>query len=206
MASPYFFARNFKNPFFAALFLVILGGVSSGQSEINSRKLSLTAISDSSVRTSAAEITRPRFSTQRHPADTQKAPESAESVETKSSFKSNTILVTSNEVLDRLEREVFEILNRKRQQSGLPVIGWSDEMAKIARLHSENMARFKFFSHTGIDGLMVSDRADSLGITRWIAIGENIAFNRGYAKPAEFACERWMLSPTHRDNILNPRW
>jgi uncharacterized protein YkwD len=206
MASPYFFGRNFKNLISAALSLVILGGVSSGQSEMNSRKLSLTSISDNSARTSPAEITRPRFSTPRRTAETPKAIESAESVETKSTFKSNTILVTSNEVLNQLEREVFDLLNRKRQQTGLPIIAWSDEMAKIARLHSENMARFKFFSHSGLDGLMVSDRADALGITRWVAIGENIAFNRGYEKPAEFACARWMLSPTHRDNILNPRW
>ncbi len=79
-------------------------------------------------------------------------------------------------------------------------------MAKIARQHSENMATLKFFSHTGKDGLMVHDRADALGISNWRAIGENIAYNRGYDKPAEFAIERWMLSPAHRDNILSKMW
>ncbi len=53
---------------------------------------------------------------------------------------------------------------------------------------------------------MVDDRADRSGLGLWQAIGENIAFNRGYANPVEFAIERWMMSPKHRDNILNKEW
>ena len=68
------------------------------------------------------------------------------------------------------------------------------------------MANFHFFSHVGQDGLMVNDRADLFGISRWRLIGENIAFNKGYDNPAEFAVERWMNSPSHRENVLNPRW
>ena len=79
-------------------------------------------------------------------------------------------------------------------------------MAKIARLHSGNMAKHTFFSHSGVDGLMVNDRADSFGIYDWSAIGENIAFTRGYEKPAELACESWMKSPSHRDNLLSRKW
>ena len=54
--------------------------------------------------------------------------------------------------------------------------------------------------------MMVNDRADSLGFSKWRSIGENIAYNRGYDKPAEFACERWMQSESHRENILDRRW
>jgi uncharacterized protein YkwD len=53
---------------------------------------------------------------------------------------------------------------------------------------------------------MVNDRADSFGISKWRAVGENIAYNRGYANPIEFAVDRWMHSPGHRENILNARW
>ena len=105
-----------------------------------------------------------------------------------------------------MEQKAFEIVNERRRESGLPPVKWSDDMAKVARLHSENMAKLKFFSHAGQDGMMVSDRADNLGFYKWKAIGENIAYNRGYDNPADFACERWMLSPTHRENILNKRW
>lgn len=105
-----------------------------------------------------------------------------------------------------LEKSAFELLNAQRAKNNLGSLRWSDEVAKIARIHSENMARHKFFNHRGIDGLMVDQRADLFGIRKWRAIGENIAFNQGYENPVEFAVERWMLSPTHRENILNSRW
>lgn len=105
-----------------------------------------------------------------------------------------------------LERRAFELINQQRALIGLEQLIWSDDAAKIARLHSENMASNDFFSHTDLDGLMVNDRADSLGINKWRAIGENIAYNQGFENPVEFAVERWMQSPKHRDNLLNSRW
>ena len=106
----------------------------------------------------------------------------------------------------RLEKKVFELINEERSDNNLPELDWSDEVAEIARLHSENMANFKFFSHKDLDGWMVNDRADALGINKWRAIGENIAFNRGYDNPAESAVERWMQSASHRENLLSDRW
>lgn len=105
-----------------------------------------------------------------------------------------------------LEREVFGLINEKRVRLGLSLLEWSDDVAKMARLHSENMANFKFFSHTDLNGLMVNDRADALGIKKWRSIGENIAYNRGYKNPAASAVEKWMQSPAHRDNLLSNRW
>jgi uncharacterized protein YkwD len=105
-----------------------------------------------------------------------------------------------------LEKKAFQLINQKRAEIGLGPLVWNETVAKIARLHSENMAQFKFFSHTGRDGSTVSDRADSLGISRWRAIAENIAFNRGYEKPVESAVERWMQSTGHRENLLNGGW
>ena len=105
-----------------------------------------------------------------------------------------------------LERQVFDLINERRVQSGLFLLEWSDDIAKMARQHSENMAHHKFFSHTDLKGLMVNDRDDAYGIKKWQAIGENIAYNRGYENPAVFAVERWMQSPSHRENLLSSRW
>jgi len=105
-----------------------------------------------------------------------------------------------------LEHRAFELINQRRETSGLTPLKWSDDVARIARLHSENMANYNFFSHAGVDGLMVSDRADFLGINKWQAIGENIAYNQGFENPVEFAVERWMQSAKHRDNLLSSRW
>lgn len=108
--------------------------------------------------------------------------------------------------LIELEKLAFDLLNAERAAKNLPALHWDEDVAKIARMHSQSMAKYKFFSHTGLDGTMVNDRADLCGVSRWKAIGENIAYNRGYEKPADFAVERWMKSVTHRENILNNRW
>lgn len=104
------------------------------------------------------------------------------------------------------ERKILELINRQRAANNLPPLAWNDEVAKIARLHSENMAKYRFFSHVGQDGLAVDDRADSIGLSKWRAIGENIAYNRGFENPVEFTCESWMKSPSHRQNLLDNRW
>jgi uncharacterized protein YkwD len=104
------------------------------------------------------------------------------------------------------EKEVFRLINEKRAAAGLLKIVWSDDVARIARLHSRNMAALDFFGHKGADGKTVDERADQLGVRKWQAIGENIAFIRGFKNPLETAVEKWMQSPGHRENLLNPRW
>ncbi len=106
----------------------------------------------------------------------------------------------------KLERQIFEILNGERRSKGLPELEWNDDVAAVARLHSQNMAEEKFFSHRGSDGSMVDDRADRLGLGAWRTIGENIAYMRGYDDPAALAVEKWMESTAHRKNLLGPNW
>ena len=105
-----------------------------------------------------------------------------------------------------LEKLAFKLVNQERVTNGLKELTWSEDIAKIARLHSQNMAGNMFFSHRGLDGLMVNDRADALGISGWQSIGENIAYNRGSDSPTEFAVESWMQSAPHRKSILSPKW
>ena len=104
-----------------------------------------------------------------------------------------------------LEKNALELINEQRAKQGLPALAWNEKAAQVARLHSENMAHYKFFNHRGLDGLMVNDRADNIGI-EWHAIGENIAYNRGYVDPVGFTVKRWMESPSHKDNIMDKRW
>lgn len=108
--------------------------------------------------------------------------------------------------ISNLEKQAFELINKKRVESGLEPLTWNEDCAKIARLHSENMANNNFFNHAGRDGTMVNDRADAVGLSKWRAIGENIAYNRGYQNPIEAAVESWLTSSAHHDNILNNRW
>jgi uncharacterized protein YkwD len=124
-------------------------------------------------------------------------------------YKSESLnLAQASKTLNALQLELraFDLINQQRSLIGLGPLVWCDDAAKIARLHSENMATYNFFSHKGLDGLLVNDRADLFGVKKWQAIGENIAYNQGFENPVEFAVEHWMNSPKHRDNLLSSRW
>lgn len=105
-----------------------------------------------------------------------------------------------------VERTAFDLLNKKRVEKGLSPLLWSSDLEVVARQHSQNMAEFQFFSHRGLDNKLVSDRADDAGVGRWRAIGENIAFNRGFDDPVSKAVELWLDSPSHRRNLLGENW
>ncbi|QQS41817.1 MAG: CAP domain-containing protein [Acidobacteriota bacterium] len=105
-----------------------------------------------------------------------------------------------------LEKRVFDLINAKRIEAGAAPLSWSGKVAKVARNHSREMALYDYFSHTDVEGNLVDRRATNAGIKKWTSIGENIAYLRGYDDPALNAVERWMLSPSHRENLLDPRW
>jgi uncharacterized protein YkwD len=101
------------------------------------------------------------------------------------------------------ERRTFELINAERRRRGLGPLVFDSSLTRMARYHSQNMARQGFFNHIDRDGLDLSGRAQVLGVRGWKALGENIAYNQGYADPSAFAVERWMISSKHRENILN---
>jgi uncharacterized protein YkwD len=101
------------------------------------------------------------------------------------------------------ERRAFELINAERRRRGLGPLAFDATLTRMARYHSQNMARQGFFNHTDRDGLDLSGRAQVLGVRGWKALAENIAYNQGYPDPAAFAVERWMISDKHRENILN---
>jgi uncharacterized protein YkwD len=105
-----------------------------------------------------------------------------------------------------IEQQIFSLINDERSKMGLSELEWSESLAALARLHSDDMANVKFFSHRGSDGSMVDDRADRLGLGSWRSIGENIAYMRGFDDPASLAVEKWLESPAHRKNLLGPNW
>ncbi|QQS33789.1 MAG: CAP domain-containing protein [Acidobacteriota bacterium] len=105
-----------------------------------------------------------------------------------------------------VERIAFEMINSTRVEMGLSPLTWNEDIASVAREHSQNMAEFRFFSHRGLDNKMVSDRADAKGVRKWRAIGENIAYNRGYQDPVAKAVQLWLNSSSHKSNMLDPNW
>lgn len=104
------------------------------------------------------------------------------------------------------ERRAFELINSERQRRGLRPLVMDGSLTRLARYHSENMARGGYLSHTDRDGRDLRGRADALGLHNWKAIAENIAYNQGYNDPTAFAVERWMVSEKHRENVLNDEY
>lgn len=104
------------------------------------------------------------------------------------------------------ERRAFELINSERQRRGLHPLVMDGSLARIARQHSEDMARGGYLSHTDRQGLDLRGRAQVLGLRNWKAIAENIAYNQGYSDPTAFAVERWMISQQHRENVLNDEY
>ncbi len=105
-----------------------------------------------------------------------------------------------------LEQRAFELINAARIANGAGPLVWDAELCRMARLHSQNMARMNFFAHAGPDGLDTADRARASGVRSWSALGENIAYNQGYDDPSAVAVDKWMHSTKHRTNILNTQF
>ncbi len=106
----------------------------------------------------------------------------------------------------RVEARAFELMNAQRLANGLQSLQWDEQIIALARTHSQSMAEGKYFSHKDASGGYVDSRASKLGIFNWMAIGENIAFMKGYDDPASMAVEKWMQSASHKKNILSGQW
>lgn len=104
--------------------------------------------------------------------------------------------------------EVLRLINEQRaagatcgSQGGFAATGavaWSDPLTQAAYGHSKDMADRNYFSHTSLDGRVLSQRIDATGYA-WSSIGENIA--AGYPNVAAVV-NGWMASPGHCRNIM----
>jgi uncharacterized protein YkwD len=127
-----------------------------------------------------------------------------------------------------LEREIHVLINNERRKRGLSPLEWDNQLARIARKHSEDMVDRNYFSHNSPEGRDFSDRYRQEGYACAHRIGhviysggENILQTNLYdsvtmvnrrayynwkseEKIAETAVEIWMKSPAHRENILSP--
>lgn len=96
------------------------------------------------------------------------------------------------------EAEVIRLANEARGAS-LTTLECDPDMARTARLHSQDMCDQGYFSHTGLDGRSPFDRMRDEGVSYRTA-GENIAAGQRTPDAVHTA---WMNSAGHRRNILN---
>jgi len=123
-----------------------------------------------------------------------------------SDYSAPAALLASAAAANSIERRAFEKMNLARVKNRLSPLAWDADLYRMARIHSEKMARDGYFSHVTPEGMRLRDRARAVGILHFSVLGENIAYNQGYDDPGAFAVEKWMSSPGHRANILSPEF
>lgn len=99
--------------------------------------------------------------------------------------------------------DVLALTNQERASYGLAALLWCNELANAAARHSEDMAvnMLTNISHTSSDGTTFESRFSAAVGHMYTMGAENIA--AGQTTPEEVV-RMWMLSPSHRVNMLNP--
>lgn len=117
-----------------------------------------------------------------------------------STIPSNPTPETNVDSNTAIEKEVVRLVNIEREKAGLAPLTYSEELSKVARIKSQDMADKNYFSHTSPTYGNPFNMMKSFGI-KYKTAGENIA--KGYSS-AKSVVDGWMNSSGHRANILNP--
>ncbi len=99
------------------------------------------------------------------------------------------------------EQELLRLLNKERTDRGLAALELDPRVLPVARQHSEEMFRLKYFGHQSPALGSPFDRLQAAKIS-YTRAGENLA----YAQSVAIAHRGLMESPGHRENILRPEF
>ena len=115
--------------------------------------------------------------------------------------------------VSELELKVHAGINAERVKAGASPLKWEEQLAAVARSHSDDMTSQGYFSHDTPEGLGPSDRIDRSGYSCWKAshygVAENIAIETTLGNldwTAAEAVQGWMNSPGHRTNLLGRQY
>jgi uncharacterized protein YkwD len=102
-----------------------------------------------------------------------------------------------------MEHSVLGRMNEQRRLRGLVPLARSEDLTRIARTFSRQMATEQFFDHVSPRGDSVARYADQAGID-YRMIGDNLYMCVRMRDPESGAIKGWMESPGHRANALEP--
>ena len=98
--------------------------------------------------------------------------------------------------------EVVRLTNQKRAEAGLAPLTYNQTLAGAAYTKGRDMIDRDYWAHVAPDGTQPWKFFSDFGY-RYRYAGENLA--RDFSS-ASATVDAWMNSPTHRDNILNPKY
>jgi uncharacterized protein YkwD len=121
-----------------------------------------------------------------------------------------------------LERSLLQAANAARAEVGVQPLASDSALAALARAHSADMARRRFFSHATPEGTLPTHRAREAGYA-YRRLGENLYRGSIYSRAsytrrddrstyryewrtpeevAQAAVTAWLQSPSHRETLL----
>lgn len=103
---------------------------------------------------------------------------------------------------DISSKSILELTNDQRTSYGLNSLTYDSTLQNAALAKAKNMLENKYFEHNAKDGRTPWDFILANGYDYQYA-GENLAMD--FSTP-EGAVSAWMESPSHRENILNPKY
>ncbi|WP_067839768.1 CAP domain-containing protein [Amphibacillus sediminis] len=100
------------------------------------------------------------------------------------------------------EYHIFLLTNLVRARFDKQPLEWDEQAQQVARQHSQDMHDQNYFSHTSLDGRVLSDRLTEHDIL-FSRAGENLAaqYTDGLA-----AVEGWLNSDGHREVLLDDQF
>lgn len=105
---------------------------------------------------------------------------------------------TGSVVSGSMTSQVVTLVNKERASNGLQSLASDSQLAKLAQMKAEDMAKNGYFSHTSPTYGSAFDMMKTYGVSYKTA-GENIAKGQ---KTAQSVMNGWMNSSGHRANIL----
>lgn len=112
------------------------------------------------------------------------------------------LLIFRPHSLKTMEWRMLKLVNQDRKMHGLSKLRMQEDLREVARKHSKDMAKKKYFSHTNTKSHSPQDRLKLARVTD-VHSGENLALIQGYKNATQKAEIGLMNSPGHRANILN---
>ena len=105
---------------------------------------------------------------------------------------------TGSVVSGSMTSQVVTLVNKERASNGLQSLASDSQLAKLAQMKAEDMAKNGYFSHISPTYGSAFDMMKTYGVSYKTA-GENIAKGQ---KTAQSVMNGWMNSSGHRANIL----
>ena len=101
------------------------------------------------------------------------------------------------------------LINAQRASFGVAQLTVSPKLVSAETGHVDDMLTHRYLGHRGTDGSLPAVRAQRAGFLRHyrsFAVGENLATGQTGAATPQKVVNAWMNSPTHRRNVIDPRF